>query len=447
MFKTGYRGKNKQGLDYEVVDGSKSKMTKIRFLVDGTERLTNKAYLSKGLPLHPTYGKYSSGQKFTTKKGDVFELVEKVSYTSWKIRFDDGVECTRETKAIKEGTVRHPTKGVPVVGEVYNSIHGNFTIVEMNSAIDIRIRFEDGVEHKTTTSAIRAGVVGHPTSGLHVGEKFKTNSGWKGEIIDYKSCYEVSVKWQDGSISSHEASYIKNGGIKPLYQPSVLGVGYYGEGRFSNGLKIQGETPPDEIYAYWVRMLNRCLNPKELMKNSGRRYLAVGIDPHWFCFQNFGEWAISQPNWKMGFELDKDLFGDGFTYSEDSCTFLPADINVFLAENWNKEVHDLPIGVQYIKPATKGAKIGYVSRCHTDKGREYLGYFDDPMDAYYAYKLAKEKYAKILANRFRDVLTEKAYVKLHDYTLDKVYSEPTYDCEYVANQIVPSNFETSFSTK
>ena len=96
-----------------------------------------------------------------------------------------------------------------------------------------------------------------------------------------------------------------------------------------------------------------------------------------------------QTNWNLGHDLDKDLLGDGTEYNPENCTFLPKDVNIFLAENWSKDKHDLPIGVQYIQPATKGSKEGYVARCHTDKGREYLGYFNDPMSAYFAYKIKK----------------------------------------------------------
>lgn len=77
----------------------------------------------------------------------------------------------------------------------------------------------------------------------------------------------------------------------------------------------------------------------------------------------------------------------------------------------------------YFKP-----KVGYVSRCHTEKGRQYLGYFDDPMDAYFAYKKAKEEYAKVLADKFRNVITPVAYEKLKTFELTKVYCEPPHNC-------------------
>lgn len=428
-FVTGYRGINKQNLEYEVMDGTIAHKTIVRFLIDDAEVITTRSYLREGLPCHPTYGRIIIGKVYKDNKGNDFEILERISKTSWKIRFvKDGEECIRESNSIRKGTVKHPSDGVPTVGKQYVVKRGTVTVISYKNAFEVLVRFEDGSLQTTTSQDLRTGFVSHPTSDLYIGQKFKTNSGWEGEVIEYKSCYDVGVKWQDGSIDYHPASHIKNGGIKPLYQPSVCGVGYIGQGRFSSGGKTKGETAPKEIHAYWQRMISRCFNPEEIIKNSGRRYVFVNIHKDWFCFQNFAEWAIKQPNWNKKFDLDKDLLGDGLEYSEQSCTFLPADVNVFLADNWTKDVHDLPIGVQYIKPGTTGAKVGYVSRCHTDKGREYLGYFDDPMDAYLAYKNAKEKYALVLAERYKSDITEKAYNSLLNFKLDQLYCNKPHVC-------------------
>lgn len=190
--------------------------------------------------------------------------------------------------------MRKKLKALPEVEQRMQNINKSITL----NACDIRDKetalsgARALIKDLDTASAVRAGSVGHPTSGLTMGQEFTTNSGWNGKVKQYKSCYEVQVEWQDGSTSWHDASDIKGGSIKPLYQPSVAGVGYYGEGRFSNGLKKVGETPPEEIYAYWTRMLHRCYNPEEILKNRGRWYVYVEIHKDWFNFQNFAEWAI-----------------------------------------------------------------------------------------------------------------------------------------------------------
>lgn len=428
MFTEGFIGKNKQGLTYEVLDAKKSKQIRIRF-EDGVELVTTKRYLSNGLPLHPTKFKMLPGDIHKDRDSVEFELIEKVGGGTWKIRYlKGGVECTRETSTIKECGGRHPIDSVPAVGDTYEVTSGIVKIIKYKSATDVTVEFEDGSVVKTTASCLRHKNVGHPTSGIKVGQKRTTNSGWEYTIEKYVSPTEVYVRMQDGSIEKISARDAKTGGFKPCNQPSVSGVGFIGKGRFTNLLKKEGEKAPEEIYSYWHRMIGRCYNPAEIIKNSGRRYIFVNIHKDWFNFQNFAEWALSQPNWNMGHDLDKDLLGNGIEYSPENCTFLPSEINVFLAENWSKTTHDLPIGVQYIKPATAGAKEGYVARCHTDNGREYLGYFDDPMDAHIAYKNTKEAYAKVLAEKFKDVITKQAYEALKNFKLTKVYSEPPHVC-------------------
>jgi hypothetical protein len=423
-YKLGEIGTNKQGLRYEIVHIKNTKNITVRF-EDGLEAVSSKSNMQKGSPFHPTHGKLQAQQQFKDKSGNIFELVEHIPNTSdWKIRWlKDGKIASRNKDTITGGKVKHPTDGIPFEGEVYKSTNGNITVVKYNSATDILIQFDDGTLNKTTSDSLRKGLVGHPTSGLVVGQKIKTNSGWEGLIVDYQDCYRVGVKWQDGSTSYHPAGHIKNRSIKPLFQPSLQGVGYFGEGPYTNARMATGVHPDDLIYQYWSRMIGRCFDPKEVTKRSGMRYAFTTVHKDWFNFQNFAKWAYAQPNWNLKHHLDKDLLGDGTEYSERTCTFLPIEINSFLSENWSKEVHDLPIGVQYIRPATQGAKKGYVARCHTDKGREYLGYYDDPMEAHLVYKRTKESYAVTLANRFKNVITDEAYLKLKQYKILSPYFE------------------------
>lgn len=429
-FISGYRGVNKQGLDYEVIEDKLAKKTKIKFDFDGAEVVTTRQYLGVGLPVHPTYGKPKPGDLYKDNKGNTIELVIKNEHSNWTVRWHkDNIEARRELQSIKAGSVRHPEDGKVEKGQVWPTNMGmDVTVLDYKNALEVLVQFTDGTTTKVAAQALRFGNVGHPTSGFVMGQKVKTSSGWVGEIVSYKSCFDVAVMWEDGSTSWHEASDIKAGSIKPVYQPSVAGVGYFGQGRFSNGRKIIGETPPKEVYGYWARMLNRCYNPEEVVKNKGRWYIYTEVHKDWFCFQNFAEWALSQPNWNLKYELDKDLIGTGWEYSSDSCTFLPADVNAFLAETKTRPMHDLPIGVQYLKPGTTGAKVGYVARCCTEKGREYLGYFDDPMEAYYKYKETKDAYGKRLAEKYKEGLSVQAYEKLANYELKTIYVPDVSSC-------------------
>jgi len=413
----GYCGANRENLAYEIVYYKDNKNLVIKFSIDGTEVKTTGAYLTKGLPLHPTHSVPKTGDTFPCKDGDTVELLEyrcaAVCHVKW---LSDGTTGFRSIIDLRKGVNKHPHNWKLKVGQVFKVGKGLVTVVAYNSATNVEVKFEDGSITKTTSSALKLGNVGHPSSGLVSGYEFETNSGWKGTVVDYKNCHEVVVKWQDGSTESHPASAILHGGIKPLYQPSVAGIGYFGEGRFVSKAKKGKESAPGVILDYWRRMITRCYNQEEVTKNKNT-YLNVEVCKDWLNFQNFAEWALMQPNWNLKNELDKDLFGNGSLYSPENCTFLPMEVNVFLADQYSRKVHDLPKGVQYIKPGVPNAKVGYVARCHTDKGREYLGYFDTPEQAFAAYKPVKEQYARILAERHKHQMTTAAYEKLMTFTI------------------------------
>jgi hypothetical protein len=414
----GFKGSNKQNIEYEIIQYKNNKNLTIRFLNDGTEVKTNGAYLSLGSPLHPTLNKPKIGDRFPCKDGDTVEIIEYISAVNCRIKWlSDGAEGSREMSAIREGVNKHPFNWKPKVGDVFKVTKGEVTVLSYNSAVDVDVQFQDGAITKTKSSCLKLGNVGHPTSCLVAGDIFKTNSGWEGVVLKYNSCHSVTVKWQDGSESEHPASHILNGGIKPLFQPSVAGVGFIGEGEFSSKAKKNKKSAPSVILEYWRRMLTRCFDPKEVVKQTSLNYLNVEVCNDWFNFQNFAKWALSQPNWNIKNELDKNLLGTGFMYSPESCTFLPMEVNVFLADNYTRDVHNLPKGVQYIKPATTGAKEGYVARCYVDDERKYLGYYDTPEEAFAIYKEVKEGYAKTLAERYKKCMTQAAYEKLLTFSI------------------------------
>lgn len=252
-----------------------------------------------------------------------------------------------------------------------------------------------------------------PKSSIRVGQRFVTKSGWVGEVIEYHAHDNVVVQWEDGSKQRIRSKEVVTGSVKPLNQPSVEGIGYFGIGRFVPWSYKDGEKAPKELYGYWVRMFSRCYNPFELDKPRNRNYRDVTIDPLFHCFQRFAEWAIAHGHYKEGWQLDKDLLGDGKIYSPNSCTFLPAEINSFLSE---KQTGGYQRGVNIIKPkAGTNARVGYIARVHTGIGREYLGFFKTSLEAHLAYKAAKEDYAKVLAEKYKDVLDSRAYTALANY--------------------------------
>ena len=254
-----------------------------------------------------------------------------------------------------------------------------------------------------------------PKSPVKIGQEIFTKSGWKGIVIEYFAHDNVVVQWQDGSFQRIRTKELQSGSVKPLNQPSVEGIGYFGVGRFVPNSYKHGEKSPPEIYGYWVRMFSRCYNPFELNKPKGISYRDVHISKEFHNYQNFAEWTLEQPNYEKGLSLDKDLLGNGKIYSQETCTFLPLEINTFLSE---KGVGASGRGVNAIIPkAGTNATLGYIARVHYKGSREYLGFFGNPEEAFIAYKQRKEEVAKLLAEEYKSKLTSAAYSALLSYTV------------------------------
>lgn len=257
-----------------------------------------------------------------------------------------------------------------------------------------------------------------PKPSMKVGVEVLTNSGWKGVVTKYKDAHNVTVKWQDGSSSVHAAANLRSGGVKPLYQPSVFGVGYLGYGKYVYTTSCKRkedwqEFVDERVYFFWVKLLDRLFNADG---PRNRNYSECSIVEEWLNFQNFALWAEDQP-YKY-FEdscLDKDLLVKGNkVYGPETCCFLPNSVNVFISSSYNK-VSGLPEGVTVILPRVPNAKIGYVARCHFLGSREYLGYFDCPYEAGEVYYKRKLEAAEALAEKYKGLIREDARLKLIDH--------------------------------
>ena len=100
-------------------------------------------------------------------------------------------------------------------------------------------------------------------------------------------------------------------------------------------------------------------------------------------------------------------------YSEDSCVFIPKEINSLLIKREALRGEYL-IGVCWYKRD----KV-FVAQVNKNKGKqEYLGYFNTEIEAFNAYKQAKESFVKEQANKWKSQIDIRAYNALMNYTVD-----------------------------
>ena len=144
-------------------------------------------------------------------------------------------------------------------------------------------------------------------------------------------------------------------------------------------------------------------------------YKGCEVCTEWHNFQNFAEW-FEDNYYKIPGEvmsLDKDVLVKGNKiYSPETCMFVPQDINILFTKCDNSR-GDYPIGVSYHKQKGK-----YISRCNVCNKLKHLGYFDNPEEAFNAYKTAKEKYIKEVADKYKEYIPQKLYEAMYNYEVE-----------------------------
>lgn len=157
---------------------------------------------------------------------------------------------------------------------------------------------------------------------------------------------------------------------------------------------VNGKRVACPAYDAWKNMLARCYSKK--CHSMWPTYIGVSVCEEWRSFMAFREWWLN--NHIDGWQLDKDLLGDGRKYSPSTCMYVPSWINSF-NNNCGSARGDLPIGVNYHKQSGK-----YQARCSHPFGKhEQLGLFDDKYEAGSAWLNRKLEIAAELKSMMDDI--------------------------------------------
>ena len=192
-------------------------------------------------------------------------------------------------------------------------------------------------------------------------------------------------------------------------KPTVYGVGCLG-GNLDLKSKINGKLC--KIHNLWRKMIERCYSEK--VHERCPTYTGCYVSDEFKDYSKWREWYDNYQYKQDDWQLDKDLLIKGNKiYSEETCVFLPREINVALTKS-NKTRGDKLIGVCFNKQYKKFESRVSLGACN----QQSLGYYDNEYDAYLAYKEAKEAYLKELADKYKDILDPIAYEALYNYTVD-----------------------------
>ena len=246
-----------------------------------------------------------------------------------------------------------------------------------------------------------------------VGKVCKSKSSGDFKILKYNDTANVEIQFlKTGFEMVAQLEHIRNGNVKDPYSPSVFGVGVTGT-KYPG--KINGVITKE--YDLWHSMLRRCYSDTSKKKNQA--YEGCEVSDNFKYYEYFYEWCHKQIGFGVdgngnSFQLDKDLLIKGNrVYSESTCVFIPREINQLLVKCTASRGEYL-IGVHWSK-----TNKAFVAQVNKGKGkRDYLGYFKTEIEAFKAYKIAKESFIKEQAEKWKSEIDPIAYEALMNYTVN-----------------------------
>ena len=239
-----------------------------------------------------------------------------------------------------------------------------------------------------------------------VGKVFKSLNSGDFKVLKYNDSKNVEIQFLNtGFEATVRLTTIESGGIKDPYAPSVYGIGVLGTKYPStiNGVKTKE-------YMLWQSMLKRCYS--DVYKKKRPTYKGCKCSENFLHYEYFYEWCQSQVGFgNDGWQLDKDLLiKSNKVYSENTCVFIPSEINSLLIKCTASRGEYL-IGVCW-----HNTNKAFMAQVGKSKGKqEHLGFFKTELEAFKAYKKAKESFVKEQANKFKSQIDPRAYNALMNY--------------------------------
>lgn len=183
----------------------------------------------------------------------------------------------------------------------------------------------------------------------------------------------------------------------------VYGIGV-NDGKYP--ATVRGKIPKE--YNLWHDFLKRCYSPKTQEKFP--TYVGCQASENFKSYSYFYEWCQRQKGFgQEDFQLDKDFLIKGNkVYSEETCLFLPRQLNALLISR-KADRGSLPIGVSQ----RRGGK--FAARCCIGNSSDHIGLFSTPEEAFQAYKEVKEAFIKAQAEKWKAFIDPRAYQALMAY--------------------------------
>lgn len=236
---------------------------------------------------------------------------------------------------------------------------------------------------------------------IEIGQKFKNNSQNKTmTVVSIKNSKNVTAEFESGYIFTTTANNIRKGTVRDKLSPSILEIGFEGIGKYSysNSSLFKG---------LWTGMLKRCYGNYE---NKFSSYIDCCVDPTWYNFQNFAAWCDQK--YIKGYDLDKDLLGNGKFYSSKTCCFIPREINSNFRRKKTGDFSSEYTGIYLHKVSNKFC---------VEVNKKNHGFFSTIEEAKIKLQEIKREKFNYLAEKYKRSIDNEVYEKL--IFLSKEYTE------------------------
>ena len=251
-----------------------------------------------------------------------------------------------------------------------------------------------------------------------VGKVCKSLNSGDFKILTCNGARNVEIQFlKTGYKTTVHLGSIRKGEVKDRYAPSVYDIGIIGDKYPS---RVNGRNTKE--YMLWCSMLRRCYSDANVCDNFQKKYPTYEgceASENFKSYEYFYEWCHEQVGFGNDgngnpFHLDKDLLVKGNKiYSESTCVFIPKEINLLLTKCIASRGEHL-IGVNWCK-----RDKAFRAMVRKNKGkREHLGYFKTELEAFNAYKQAKESFVKEQANVWKSQIDIRAYEALMKYQVE-----------------------------
>jgi hypothetical protein len=180
-------------------------------------------------------------------------------------------------------------------------------------------------------------------------------------------------------------------------------------GDWTRGFRLDGDKRYTLSGQMYSNLLSRCSAEGAEQR---RRPRYVGCTNGFKDFNEFAEWHRKQVGYGVdNFQIDKDILSKGNkVYSPETCLLVPRQLNMVVVNGRGKR-GEFPLGVSFDK-----ARKMFIAKLSVEHKTIVVGCMHTtPESAFADYKVAKEKYIRELANKWRSQIDPRAYEALMNY--------------------------------